>query len=185
MVAGALAAVIAIIIGARLGRDLLTGGDPPARPAPVVVRFHDPVSGISLSYPAKWTRRASTEAEVALVTAAPGGKAALLVRRTRTGLAPVTRETLPVAKKFTDPLFDAIKGAKLIEPARPVDLGGVLGWRYRYTYDGGAGAHDHYFLFKGGLLIALVFQVTPANRLQSVSPAFDRIAASVAGGPAG
>lgn len=186
MVGAAVAAVLAIVVGARIGRDLLTGDDPPAKPtAATVVTFHETVSDVSLSYPATWTRRATVDEELPLVAAAPGGRTALLVRRSQTGLAPVTRATLPVAKKFTDPLFRAIKGAKLLEPARPVELGGLVGWRYTYTYGGGQGVHDHYFLFKGGLLIALVFQATPANRLNTAAPAFARIAASFRSGPGG
>ena len=185
LVAGAVAAILAVVLGARLGRDQLSKDDPPAKPAkPDVVRFHETVADVSLSYPGNWTRRQGGDPEVPLVVVAPDGSTSLLVRRSETGLETVTRETLPIAKKYTDPLVRADKSVKLLGPAKPVVLGGLPGWRYRYTYGAGDGAHDHYFLFKGGLMIALVFQVTPANRLAAVTPQFDRIAGSASdGGP--
>ena len=64
-----------------------------------------------------------------------------------------------------------------------VTAGGLPGWRYRYTFGSGAtgGAHDHYFLFKGGRMIQLVFQAVPAERLPAVAAVFDSIAASFRG----
>lgn len=185
MVAAAVAAVLAIVLGARLGRDVLSDDDPPAKSAgPDIVRFHETVADVSLSYPASWTRRRATDDEIPLVVVAPDGSTSLLVRRTVTGLEEVTRKTLAIVKKYTDPLIRADKRVKLLEPARPIELGGLPGWRYRYTYGDREGAHDHYFLFKRGRLVALVFQVTPPSRLEAFTPQFERIARSVRdGGP--
>jgi hypothetical protein len=179
MVAGAVAAVLAIVIGARLGKDLLADDDAPAKPAaPTVVRFHETVANVSLSYPASWKRAPVQDPEVPLLVVAPDRRALLQVRRSVSDLDEITRDTLPIAKQFTDPLIRAVKRAKLLEPARPVELGGLVGWRYRYTIRGDERVHDHYFLFKRGFLIALVFEVEPANRLAALTPQFDRIAGS-------
>ena len=74
------------------------------------------------------------------------------------------------------------RAQQIIQPVAVV-AGGLPGWRYRYTFGTGAtaGAHDHYFLFKGGRLIQLVFQAVPAERLPAVAPLFDSIAASFRG----
>jgi hypothetical protein len=186
MVAGAVAAVLAIVLGARLGHDLLSN-DPSAKPrkpaAPTVVRFHETVSDMSLSFPASWTKANSPDPEVPLLVVAPGRRAVLQIRRSPTDLDEnITRATLPIAKRLTDPLFAAIKHTKLIEPAKAVDLGGLPGWRYRYTVNGTQRARDHYFLFKGKFLLSMVFEVAPASRLATLTPQFDRIANSVRAG---
>ena len=187
MVAGALAAILAIVGGAYVGRNLLfddsitqtTAAEKQKPRRPALVVFHETISDVSLSYPGSWTRREATEDDVPLIAVAPDRTTSLLVRVSVTGLEDVTAETLPIVKeKFTDPL---IKTVKLVGPARAVTLGGLLGYRYRYTYRSGAGAHDHYFLFKRGRMIALVFQATPASRLDNVQAQFDRIVASFSG----
>jgi len=187
MVAGALAAILAIVGGAYVGRNLLfddsitqtTAAEKQKPRRPALVVFHETISDVSLSYPGSWTRREATEDDVPLIAVAPDRTTSLLVRVSVTGLEDVTAETLPIVKeKFTDPL---IKTVKLVGPARAVTLGGLLGYRYRYTYRSGDGAHDHYFLFKRGRMIALVFQATPASRLDNVQAQFDRIVASFSG----
>ncbi|MGH2920024.1 MAG: hypothetical protein ACRDLS_15695 [Solirubrobacteraceae bacterium] len=186
MVAGAVAAVLAIVLGARLGRDLLSDDEPAAKSAgPDVVRFHETVADVSLSYPGSWIRVQSPDPEVPLLALSRDRAAVVQVRRSAAGIEQVTRDTLPIAKKITDPLFRAIKRARLLEPAAPVERGGLFGWRYRYTLGGAERARDHYFLFKGRYLIALVFEVKPASRLAALTPQFDRVAGSLrVGAPA-
>jgi len=193
MVAGAAAAVIALLGGAYIAGNLLFGdatsqtpasGKPRAPRAPRVpatVVFHETISDVSLRYPGTWTRRRSTENDVPLVAVAPGGATSLLVRVSATGLENVTPETLPIVKKFTDPIVKADKTVKLLGPPQAVTLGGLPGYRYRYTYQRRAGAHDHYFLFKRGRMIALVLQVTPGSRLKAAEPQFERLAATFRG----
>ena len=192
MVAGALAAVFAIVGGAYVGRNLLfddsvtrtPAAEEPRRPAEVV--FHETASDVSLRYPGSWTRQQATEDEVALIAVAPDRTTSLLIRVSVTGLEDITESTLPIVKKqLTDPLIKAVKTVKLLGPPQAVTLGGLPGYRYRYTYRAGAGAHDHYFLFKRGRMIALVFQATPASRFKAIEPQFERIAATFrATGPA-
>lgn len=189
MVVAALAAILAIVGGAYVGRNLLFDDATRAAPAaakrtpraPQTVVFHETVSDVSLRYPGSWTRRRSTEEGVPLVAVAPDGVTSLLVRVSDTGVADITKATLPIVKKFTDPIIKADKTVRLLGPPQEVTLGGLLGYRYRYTYQGGAGAHDHYFLFKRGRVIALVFQTTPGSRLDAAEPQFERLAATFRG----
>ncbi len=179
----AVAAVLALLAGAAVGRNLLSSSTPPSARADVV-HFKDEVSKVSIDYPSSWARlpQPANDPEVALLVAADDSTS-LLVRVSDVGLAPVTRKTLPVVRKLTDDLIGADPRAKqLVAPVETV-LGGLPGWRYRYTYasDATNGAHDHYFLFKAGRMIQLVFQAQPADRLPPLARTFDRIAATFKG----
>jgi len=182
LVVVAVAAVLALLAGAAVGRNLLSPGTPPA-PAADVVRFKDEISKVSIAYPAAWRKLdRADDPDVALLAAADDSTS-LLVRVSAVGLQAVTQETLPIVRKFTDDLLAAdARARQLVDPV-PVNLGGLPGWRYRYTYGVGesGGAHDHYFLFKGPRMIQLVFQAVPAVRLPALAPVFDRIAATFRG----
>lgn len=181
----ALAAVLALIAGAAVGRNLLSSSTTTAAQRAEQVRFVDDESKVSIAYPSNWTRLpdASDDPQVALRIASPDASASLQIRVAAVGLATVTRKTLPIVRKFTDDLIAADPRAQQFIAPVAVDLGGLPGWRYRYTYGSGAtgGAHDHYFLFKGGLMIQLVFQAAPASRLPALAPAFDGIASTFRG----
>jgi hypothetical protein len=181
LVVVAVAAVLALLAGAAVGRNLLSSSTPPAHSD--IVHFRDDVSRTSIDYPSSWTRLTDdSDPEVAL-RVADGDASSLLVRVTEVGLGQVTRKTLPIVRKLTDDLIGADPRAKQLVDPVPVVLGGLPGWRYRYTYasDATGGAHDHYFLFKGGRMIQLVFQAQPASHLPVVAPTFDRIAATFKG----
>jgi hypothetical protein len=114
--------------------------------------------------------------------AAAGPSTSLLLRVTKSEIANVKQETLPVVRQFTDPLLAADERAKQLSAPEAVSLGGLLGYRYRYTYtggDGSTGAHVHYFLFKPGKMIQLVFQAVPATSLPKAEPTFERIASTL------
>lgn len=181
----AVAAVLALLAGAAVGRNLLSSEttNPPSARADVV-RFKDDVAKVTLDYPATWQALAppDNDPEVALLVAR-SPSTSLLMRVSAVGLETVTRETLPIVRKLTDDLIGSDPRTKqLVDPA-PIVLGDLPGWRYRYTYGSGetGGAHDHYFLFKGGRMIQLVFQAMPATRLPALAPTFDRIAATFNG----
>ena len=185
LVVVAVAAVAALLAGAAVGRNLLSSSTPtPTTTRADVVRFKDDVSKVSIDYPATWTRlpQPDNDPEVALLVA-ESPQTSFLMRVSAVGLAPVTRKTLPIARKFTDSLIATDPRTKQLVPPVPVVLGGLAGWRYRYTFGSGAdaGAHDHYFLFKGGRMIQLVFQAAPASHLPEIAPTFDRIAATFKG----
>jgi len=184
----AVAAVLALLAGAAVGRNLLSSSStPPPAPRADVVRFKDPVAKVSIAYPASWRRLPERpgDPDLALLVA-EDDSTSLLMRVSTSGLDPVTTEGLPVVRKYTDGLVSVDPRAKqLVEPVA-VQVGGLPGWRYRYTFGSGteAGAHDHYFLFKGRQLVQLVFQAVPASKLPAAAPEFDRIAASFQGNDA-
>ena len=181
----AVAAVLMLLLGIWAGRNLLSSSSatPPARAD--VVQFKDEVSKVTIDYPATWTRlpQPENDPEVALLVSDEDTSVSLLMRVSAVGLAPVTRNNLSVVRKLTDDLISADPRAKQLVDPVALTLGGLPGWRYRYTYasDATGGAHDHYFLFKGGRMIQLVFQAQPATRLPAVAETFDRIAATFKG----
>jgi hypothetical protein len=180
------AAILAIVAGAAVGRNLLSSTTT-ATPRADVVRFKDEISKFSIAYPGDWTRlqTSGAESDVSLLVQA-NRTTSLIVRAAPVGLATVTRKTLPIVRNLTDGLVAADPRAKLLGAPQPVELGGLPGYRYRYSYGSGetSGAHDHYFLFKGGRLIQLVFQAVPSGRLDALTPTFDRIAATFRGNDA-
>jgi hypothetical protein len=181
----AVAAVVALLAGAAVGRNLLSSSATTTAAHADVVRFQDEVSNVAIDYPATWTRLPEPEGdpEVALRVASEDASTSLQMRVSAVGLAPVTRKTLPIVRGLTDDLIAADPRAQQLVRPVPVELGGLPGWRYRYTYGTGAtgGAHDHYFLFKAGRMIQLVFQASPATRLPALAKTFDRIAATFEG----
>lgn len=179
----AVAAVVALAAGAAVGRSLITSEAAPA-PRADVVRFKDEVLKVSIAYPASWTRVPTNpnEPDISLIARGPESSA-LSIRVTNAGLAPVSRQTLSIFRKFTDSLIAEDPSAKqLVKPA-PVELGGLIGYRYRYTYGAGEarGAHDHYFLVQDGRVIQLVFEAVPPGRLAELTPTFRRIASTFRG----
>ena len=182
MVAAGVAAILALVIGAAVGRSIIPS-DAKKRTVttPKPVRFSDPVVGLSLSYPAGWSRLGSKDPQVRLV-AAQSPTTSMSLRVSPSKLADVTPRTLPVVRQFTDELVAADPRAKVLTPAEPVVLGGLPGYRYSYTYTtsgGTSGAHIHYFLFKHRRLVQLVFQSLPATDLSKDEPVFDRIASTL------
>ncbi len=182
MVAAGVAAILALVIGAAVGRSIIPS-DAKKRTVttPAPVRFADRVVGLSLSYPAGWTRLASKDPQVRLVAAA-SPTTSLSLRVSPSKLADVTTRTLPIVRQFTDDLVAADTRAKVVAPAQPVVLGGLPGYRYSYTYTttgGTPGAHIHYFLFKHRRLVQLVFQSLPADDLSKDEPTFNRIASTL------
>jgi hypothetical protein len=183
LVVVAVAAVLALLAGAAVGRNLLSSATPEA-PNADVVRFKDDAAKVSIAYPAAWTRLADRpdEPDLALLVA-KDDTATMLMRISNVGLEEVTKEGLPVVRKFTDGLLAEDTRITQIVPAVAVELGGLPGWRYRYAFGpgGGTGAHDHYFLFKSGRMIQLVFEAVPPRMLPTHAPEFDRIAATFRG----
>jgi hypothetical protein len=178
MAAAGVAAILALIVGAAVGRSIVPSATPQrVQPA----QFEDPLVGISLRYPGTWRRLQPADSQVRLLAAA-GPSASLSLRVTRTELENVKQETLPVVRQLTDKLIAADDRAVLLSAPAAISLGGLLGYRYRYRYtgkDGSTGAHVHYFLFKHGRLIQLVFQSVPETSLSSAEPTFERIAATL------
>jgi hypothetical protein len=173
------AAVAALIVGAAIGRNMLSSDTPTPKRA-TVVHFKDATSKIAIDYPGDWHRLPDnpSQPDLSLVITAPGDPTTLMVLRvSSSGLDPITSAGLLAADARTRILRrDAVK------------LGGLAGYRYRYTTASGdtTSAHDHYFLFKNngpkkGKLIQIVFQTIPPERLTELEPTFQRIAATFNG----
>ena len=180
MVAAGVAAIIALVIGVAVGRSIIPSGPQRAAP-PEPAQFTDAEARIALTYPGTWRRLQSDDPQVRLLAAA-GPETSLSLRVTKSELAAIKPETLPIVRQLTDPLIAADDRARQLSAPEAVSLPGLLGYRYRYRYtgqDGGTGAHVHYFLFKRGKMIQLVFQAVPATALPAVEPTFERIAATL------
>lgn len=179
----ALAAVLAMVVGGLVGRSIVPSPEP--QPPPQTVRHDDTLWGLSISYPATWTRLETEDRAVRLIAAAPDRSASLRVSVRRSGLEPVTADSLPVVRPLTDQLLSSDDRIVRIEQPSPVELGGLPGYRYEYAYRserGGTGAHIHFFLFRDdGRLIQLVLQAGVAAELERMRSTFDRIAASFEG----
>ncbi len=183
MVAAGAAAILALVIGAAVGRSIIPSGTErkAATTVPPPSRFSEPQIGISLSYPATWTRLRSRDAQVLLV-AALSPATSLSLRVSKSQITDVTERKLPVVRGFTDELVAADRRATQLSSPEEVSVSGLPGLRYRYTYEtanGTRGAHVHYFLFKRDVMLQLVFQAVPADTLSSVEQTFNGIAASV------
>jgi hypothetical protein len=180
LVAGAVAALVIAVAAAVIGSKLISAPDA-SKPSAEdksrgFVEFRDPRAGFSISHPRSWRRLPSADGQVRLIVA--GGGASLLVRTSSLGLR-VRPETLSSAKKLTDRLVRAVKNVKLLRRAKQVQVGGLPGYLYLYTFrdiaSGQRGAHAHYFLFRGETMFTLVFQALPATSFGGFAPLFDRI----------
>ena len=182
LAAAAAAALIIAAAAAVIGSELVSSPDAskPAKAKPRgFVRFSDRETNFSISHPRNWRRLPSSDPQVRLIVA--GGRASLLVRAAPLGLR-VRPATLGSAKKLTDRLVRSVRNVKLLKRAQQVEVGGLPGYLYLYTFrDRGTrerGAHAHYFLFRNELMFTLVFQALPSTAFAGVAPLFDRIANS-------
>ncbi len=188
LVGGACAAVVAIVVGTTLGRSLIdssepsvsSGSDRPSasaeRGSERLVRFHDVRANFSIAYPAGWTRLKPADPEVELLVARDENTS-MLVRNSPVGLK-VTRTTLSLARDLTDSLVRVDGRVRLRGEPREILLGGLPGFRYVYEFslsEALRAVHVHYFLFKAGRMITLVFQTAPPQELERVGPLFDRL----------
>jgi hypothetical protein len=182
MAVAAVAAILALIVGAAVGRSIIpSDAKRKVATVPAPVSFTEATSGVSLRYPASWARLGSGDPQVALL-AALSPATSLSLRVSKSQLTDVTAQTLPVVHGFTDELVGADQRTKQLSRPQDLVIAGLPAIRYRYTYPadrGKTGAHVHYFIFKRDLMIQLVFQQVPASDLPRVEPTFDRIAATL------
>ena len=174
----ALVAVLALVVGGVVGRSIVPTPDEPTRPA--TTRFADTLTDVAVSYPRTWVRRNPHDQAVRILASSPDGSAALSVSVRKSGVEePITQETLPVVRPLTDDLLKADNRITALTDPVAVTVGGLPGYRYRYTYrmaDKTDGAHVHYYLFKDERLVQLVLQAVPATQLPALQPTFDQIA---------
>ncbi len=190
------AGVVLLIAAAVIGRAVVSSPAPqastpsaspkPQADPPGYVRFRsrNAKARFSIAYPESWSPVPSDDPQVELLVVAERRALSLLVRVAPVGLD-VTPETLPIVRDLTDSLVRADGRVRLRNEPRALVLDGLPGYRYDYTFDastGEPGAHVHYFLFKGGQMITMVFQALPAQRLEKFSPMFDQVAATFLSG---
>jgi hypothetical protein len=175
----------AVLGGALLvGIGIVAGQSMVDSPEKGLIEFRDEKAGWAISYPQKWHRLQSQDANVALVVSEKppelntGGS--LLARDLVLG-APVDEATLPAAKEVTDKIVLGGEGVKQLTEPKAVNQGGLPGYFYFYTFKdptGREGVHTHYFLFKGATMISFVFQALPKDDFPALAPLFDEVIGS-------
>ena len=190
LLAAAAAVAIGVTIGGAAGKRVESSvprpASPPAReqapqapePPPGFVRFRDDQGRFSIAYPADWSPLGAQTRDVDLLVAKKGRRASLLIRSSPLAFEVEPRE-LPATKRLTDQIVASAKQVRLLAEARRIELGGLPGWFYFYSFrdtSGRRGTHSHYFLFQGSTLITLVFQALPADDFRRYATTFDRIA---------
>jgi len=181
----ALAAVLALIGGGVVGRSIVPSPattSTSAPPPPQTVRFKDTLTDVAIAYPSSWVRRISKDQAVRVLASSRDASAGLSVSVRKSGLTEdVNLRNLAAVRPLTDDLLRGDDRITAIAEPVAVTVGGLPGYRYRYTYttaDKTEGAHDHYFLFKTGRLVQLVLQAVPSTSLRTLQPTFDRIVGS-------
>jgi hypothetical protein len=145
-----------------------------------LTEFRNDKVGIALSYPASWAQLRSPDPQVLLV--ASEGQEGTFQLRAVDLPTEVSQEQLPAAKQLTDQIVGANKTAKMLAEPKQVQLGGLPGYWYLYTFKDGAtgqeGGHSHFFIFKGKTMLSFVFEALPASRFGEAAPTFDQITSS-------
>jgi hypothetical protein len=150
----------------------------PAVPAGFV-EFRDEKTGFVVSYPKDWkVLKVPNDPQVSLL-ATLNQRDSFLVRVVPLGFQ-VGPNELPGMMSVTNQIVTSGKSTNVIAGPKQVQVGGLPGYFYLYTFmDGGQkGAHSHYFLFKGDKMITMVFQAIPEDQFQKQAPVFDQIANS-------
>lgn len=197
------AAVGLFIVAILIGRHFVSGGivdqtvkhakvPAASTPAPAAAAsdplagfatYRDRQTGLTIRYPGTWSSLKPLPSGVDLLAAQ--GNASLLVRVSPVGLDPVTTKTLPTVRPLLDSMVSADQRVTMLGTPQAVEVGGLLGYRYRYTFarpgKKSRGAHVHYFLIKQGQIIQLTFQALPSAQLHSLEPTFDVIAGTFQG----
>jgi len=181
-------AIPAAIFGRQLlgfeepAKDAAPGAAAPAGSQPgELTEFRDEQTGIALSYPSSWLQLKTNDPQIRLL-ASDGPQNSFLMRAIELP-NPVGKQDLGSARQMTDQIVGANKTAKLLAEPQPIELGGLPGLWYVYSFQdtasGQNGAHSHFFLFKDKTMIALVFQTVPIEKFKESAPAFDKVTGSI------
>ncbi len=187
-------AVGVIAAGAIAGQRLMARKQAPAAgPSPEdaanpsspnegeLAEFRHDQLGLAISYPATWARIPRPDDPNVLLVASEGRAGSFLLRAIPLGVV-VPPEKIPEMRQLTDQMVTSGTGVKLLAEPRQIELAGLTGYYYLYTFpegkSGRTGAHAHYFLVKGDHLIVLVFQALPQEEFPRLAPLFDRMAES-------
>jgi hypothetical protein len=193
VLAGALIVGIAVVAGRSSvdspkkadAKATTTTATAPSTAIGGLVEFREEKAGWAISYPQKWNRLQSSQADVSLVVSEKppelntGGS---ILARTVVLAAPVDEAKLPAAKEVTDGIVLSGEGVQLLTETTVVHQGGLPGYFYFYTFKdpttGREGVHTHYFLFKGPTMISFVFQALPKDDFQALAGLFDEVIGS-------
>jgi hypothetical protein len=167
----------AFVIGQRATSDVaksteeLAKGKRPARPANYVT-FRDDQAGFTIDHPKDWQRLLVSQGDRRLVLKAPG--------ENDDGLA----VTVVPEEQMNDRIAafsEAIKETQVLEE-KPVNINGMSGYYYLYTYKDQSknqdGVHLHYFLRQGPKLNIIVMQALPSDGLERRAEDFTQMLAS-------
>ncbi|MGH3621144.1 MAG: PsbP-related protein [Sciscionella sp.] len=181
VVLGVGAALLAVELGQNSVASTTASGQPSGSGTQSQLRqFRDEKAGFTLSYPSDWQQFPTTDPQVKLL--AVGGKQDSFQARVIDLDFPVSAKKLPSVKPLTDRLVAENKTATLLAKPQPVELNGVPGYFYFYTFkdpqSGKTGVHSHFFLFNGTKMISLVFQAVPKEAFPPVASTFDDITQS-------
>jgi len=175
LVAGAV--VVAVVVAAA-GFFVLRGDSPQSD----FVTYRSAAGGYKISYPRTWTR--IPEPGVSLLASA-GGDNAMSLRVLRLQ-SPVDSNNVADVKAVTDAILSAPNVKLTVLDASKVNVAGIGGYYYLYTFPLGQqqGIHAHYFLFQGRKLTIIVFQAGSLDELRRLVPVFRRVTSSLRSNPA-
>ncbi len=190
IVAGVLVVILLAALAAIFGPGLVgfqssSNNAKPAAPsasaAPVqLTEYRNDQVGIALSYPSSWAVLKSKDPQVLLV-ASEGALGTFQLRAVDLPTV-VGPQQLPAAKQLTDQIIGANKSAKMLTEPKQIELGGLPGYWYLYTFkddsSGQEGAHSHFFVFKGKTMLSFVFETIPSAQFRDAAPTFDQITSS-------
>jgi hypothetical protein len=145
-----------------------------------LVEFRDDEAKFAISYPSDWRRLPSSNPEVRLIVTR-NDRDSVLVRVGRLAET-VTPDRVPAMKELTSRIITSGKNVQVLSGPQAINAGGLAGYFYFYTFEdatsGQRGAHSHYFLFNGNIMVTMVFQALPEEAFQELAPAFDAIAST-------
>ena len=151
--------------------------------------IEDPEAGFSIKLPRNWEffEQERADPEIRMVVGATGTQNNLRVRVSPLAEPVVlTTETpenvIAELQAQFDRYIDEGEAVKEVLQRQRVNINGVQGWEYLYTFTdeptGDEGVHSHFFLLGGERLYVLVFQVLPASNFEDYARTFDEIITS-------
>ena len=175
LVAGAVVLAVAV---AAAGFLVLRGNSPQSD----FVTYRSAAGGYKISYPRPWTRVPAPDVSLLL---SAGGDNAMSMRVLRLE-SPVDSNNVADVRAVTDAILSAPNVKLTVLDATKVNVAGIGGYYYLYTFPLGQqqGIHAHYFLFQGRKLTIIVFQAASLDELRRLVPVFRRVTSSLRSNPA-
>ncbi len=189
-----LAVVLAVVVlGAGVFWFMNRSEDkPPATPEAATGKYatiEDPEAGFSIKLPEDWQffEQEQADPQIRMVVGTPGTQNNLRLRVSPLPEPVVITSDTPdtviaqLQAQF-DQYIDEGESVKEVLQRQRVNINGVQGWEYLYTFtnesSGEEGVHSHFFLLGGERLYVLVFQVLPTSSFEDYARTFDEIITS-------